>query len=85
MTISRNRVPALVISTVMASVLFTGCSTFGKSKAKEQARAISAAQAPNMGVNSFYRHRLVCQRRSAKWAFQGQCLYPWYKSSRRCA
>ena len=53
MTISRNRVPALVISTVMASVLFTGCSTFGKSKAKEQARAISAAQAPNMGVNSF--------------------------------
>ncbi len=55
MTLSRTRVPALLISTVMASVLLTGCGTLGigKSKAEKQSRAISTAQAPNMGVNSF--------------------------------
>lgn len=55
MTLSRKRVPALLISTVMASVLLTGCGTLGigKSKAEKQSRAISTAQAPNMGVNSF--------------------------------
>ncbi|WP_034389162.1 DUF3576 domain-containing protein [Hellea balneolensis] len=55
MTISRTRVPALLVSTVMASVLLTACGTLGigKSKAKKQSRAISTAQAPNMGVNSF--------------------------------
>ena len=55
MTLSRTRVPALLISTVMASVLLTGCGTLGigKSKAESNARAVSKAQAPNMGVNSF--------------------------------
>ena len=55
MTFSRKRVPALLISTVMASVFLTACGTFGigKSKAEKQARAVSTAQAPNMGVNSF--------------------------------
>ena len=55
MTLSRTRVPALLISTVMASVLLTGCGTLGigKSTAKKQARAVSSAQAPNMGVNSY--------------------------------
>lgn len=53
MTISRKRVPALLISTVVASVILTGCNTFGKSKAEKNARAVSTAQAPNMGVNSF--------------------------------
>jgi len=55
MTFSRKRVPALLISSVMASVLLTGCGTFGigKSKARSDAQAVSKAQAPNMGVNSF--------------------------------
>ena len=55
MTFSRKRVPALLISTVMASVLLTGCGTLGigKSKTEKNARAVSTAQAPNMGVNSF--------------------------------
>ena len=56
MTLSRTRVPALLISTVMASVLLTGCGTLGigKSKAKKsKARAAATAQAPNMGVNSY--------------------------------
>ena len=55
MTFSRKRVPALLVSTVMASVFLTACGTLGigKSKAEKQARAISTAQAPNMGVNSF--------------------------------
>ncbi|MEP3889114.1 MAG: DUF3576 domain-containing protein [Hellea sp.] len=57
MTISRTRVPALLISTVMASVLLTGCGTLGigksKTSNKAKARAISQAQAPNMGVNSY--------------------------------
>jgi len=48
-------VPALLVSTVMASVFLTACGTLGigKSKAEKQARAVSTAQAPNMGVNSF--------------------------------
>ena len=39
----------------MASVFLTACGTLGigKSKAEKQARAVSTAQAPNMGVNSF--------------------------------
>jgi len=57
MTLSRTRVPALLISTVMAlaSVLLTGCGTLGigKSKTESNTRAVSKAQAPNMGVNSF--------------------------------
>ena len=55
MTFSRKRVPALLVSTVMASVFLTACGTLGigKSKAEKQARAVSIAQAPNMGVNSF--------------------------------
>ena len=55
MTFSRKRVPALLVSTVMASVFLTACGTLGigKSKAEKQARAVSTAQAPNMGVNSF--------------------------------
>jgi len=57
MTFSRKRVPALLVSTVMASVLLTGCGTLGigKSTAKQQSKARAAAQAPapNMGVNSF--------------------------------
>lgn len=57
MTISRTRVPALLISTVMASVLLTGCGTLGigksKTSNKAKARAVSKAQAPNMGVNSY--------------------------------
>ena len=55
MTFSRKRVPALLFSTVMASVFLTACGTLGigKSKAEKQARAVSTAQAPNMGVNSF--------------------------------
>ena len=55
MTFSRKRVPTLVISTAMASVLLTACGTFGigKSTAEKNARAVSEAQAPNMGVNSF--------------------------------
>ena len=55
MTFSRKRVPALLVSSVMASVFLTGCGTLGigKSKAKQNARAVSTAQAPNMGVNSF--------------------------------
>jgi len=55
MTFSRKRVPALLVSSVMASVLLTGCGTFGigKSKAAQQAKAVSSAQAPNMGVNSY--------------------------------
>jgi len=56
MTLSRTRVPALLISTVMASVLLTGCGTLGigKSKAESNARAVSKAQAPNMGVTDWY-------------------------------
>jgi len=55
MTFSRKRVPALLVSTVMASVFLTGCGTLGigKSKTKKNAHAVSTAQAPNMGVNSF--------------------------------
>ena len=56
MTLSRTRVPALLISTVMGAVLLTGCGTLGigKSKAKKsKARAAATAQAPNMGVNSY--------------------------------
>ena len=55
MTFSRKRVPAFLVSTVMASVFLTSCGSLGigKSKAEKQARAVSAAQAPNMGVNSF--------------------------------
>ena len=55
MTFSRKRVPALLVSTVIASVFLTACGTLGigKSKAEKQARAVSTAQAPNMGVNSF--------------------------------
>jgi len=55
MTSSRTRVPALLVSTVMASVLLTACGTLGigKSKAEKQSRAVSTAQAPNMGVNSY--------------------------------
>lgn len=57
MTFSRKRVPALLVSTVMASVLLTGCGTLGigksKSSNKSKARAAAAAQAPNMGVNSY--------------------------------
>ena len=55
MTFSRKRVPALLVSSVMASVFLTGCGTLGigKSKAKKNARAVSTAQAPNMGVNSY--------------------------------
>jgi len=39
----------------MASVLLTACGTLGigKSKAEKQSRAVSTAQAPNMGVNSY--------------------------------
>jgi len=39
----------------MASVLLTGCGTLGigKSKTESNTRAVSKAQAPNMGVNSF--------------------------------
>lgn len=57
MKISRTRVPTLLVSTVMASVLLTGCGTLGIGKSKSskasKARAAAAAQAPNMGVNSF--------------------------------
>lgn len=55
MTISRTRVPALLISTVLGATLLTGCGTLGigKSKSKSNARAVSQAQAPNMGVNSY--------------------------------
>ena len=57
MTISRKRVPALLTSAVMASVLLTGCGTLGigksSSKAQSKARAAAQAPAPNMGVNSY--------------------------------
>ena len=55
MTFSRKRGPTLLVSTVMASVLLVGCGTLGigKSKTEKNARAVSTAQAPNMGVNSF--------------------------------
>lgn len=57
MTLSRTRVPALLISTVMGAVLLTGCGTLGigksKSSNKSKARAAAQAQAPNMGVNSY--------------------------------
>jgi len=56
MTFSRKRAPALLISTVMTSVLLTGCGTLGIGKSKSQkskARAAATAQAPNMGVNSY--------------------------------
>jgi len=57
MTFLRTRVPALLVSTVMASVLLTGCGTLGigksKSKAQSKARAAAQAPAPNMGVNSY--------------------------------
>ncbi len=57
MTFSRKRVPALLISSVMASVLLTGCGTLGigksTKKAQSKARAAAQAPAPNMGVNSY--------------------------------
>ena len=57
MTPSRTRVPALLVSTVMASVLLTACGTLGigkdKTSNKAKARAVQQAQAPNMGVNSY--------------------------------
>jgi len=37
---------------LLAVPALTGCNTFGK-KNEKAARAISAAQAPNMGVNSY--------------------------------
>ena len=52
---SSIRIPALLATSFLAMTLITGCSSlgFGKSKARAQAEKISAAQAPNMGVNSF--------------------------------
>ena len=52
---SSIRIPALLATSFLAMTLITGCSSlgFGKSKASAQAEKISAAQAPNMGVNSF--------------------------------
>ena len=52
---SSIRIPALLATSFLAMTLMTGCSSlgFGKSKARAQAEKISAAQAPNMGVNSF--------------------------------
>ncbi len=49
------RIPALFASTFMAATLLTGCSSigFGKNKARSNAEKITAAQAPNMGVNSY--------------------------------
>ena len=52
---SSIRIPALLATSFLVMTLITGCSSlgFGKSKARAQAEKISAAQAPNMGVNSF--------------------------------
>jgi len=52
---SSIRIPALLATSFLAMTLISGCSSvgFGKSKARVQAEKISAAQAPNMGVNSF--------------------------------
>jgi len=52
---SSIRIPALMATSFLAMTLLAGCSSlgFGKSKARAQAEKISAAQAPNMGVNSF--------------------------------
>ena len=52
---SSIRIPALLATSFLAMTLITGCGSlgFGKSKARAQAEKISAAQAPNMGVNSF--------------------------------
>lgn len=49
------RIPALVTTSFLAMTLLAGCSSlgFGKSKARVQAEKASAAQAPQMGVNSF--------------------------------
>ena len=55
MTNSRIRVPALLTTAILGSVLLTGCSSLGigKGKSKSNARAAAQAPAPNMGVNSF--------------------------------
>ena len=52
---SSIRIPALLATSFLAMTLMTGCSSlgFGKSKARAQAEKISAAQAQNMGLNSF--------------------------------
>ena len=49
------RIPALLSTSFLAITLLAGCSSvgFGKSKARVQAEKVSAAQAPQMGVNSF--------------------------------
>jgi len=57
MTSSPTRIPALLVSTIMASVLLTGCGTLGigksKTKSEKEVRARAGTQAPNMGVNSY--------------------------------
>ena len=49
-----TRIPAILTSSLLAVTLLAGCGSLGgKGKARAQAQKLAAAQAPNIGVNSF--------------------------------
>ena len=49
-----TRIPAILTSSFLAVTLLAGCGSLGgKGKARAQAQKLAAAQAPNIGVNSF--------------------------------
>ncbi len=49
-----TRIPAILTSSLLAVTLLAGCGSLGgKGKARAEAQKLSAAQSPNIGVNSF--------------------------------
>ena len=49
-----TRIPAILTSSFLAVTLLAGCGSLGsKGKTRAQAQKLAAAQAPNIGVNSF--------------------------------